>query len=208
MQTTFELVRIERLGLVERLQNIRDDQWNVASLCDGWTIRHVLAHLVTPFIVSPPRMFVHLARAHGLSAGMDRVAKEVSELPPDKMLSVLERHAGSTFRPPGMPAAAPLTDFIVHGADIRWALGDEQRDWGDPARLIPVLHFLVSPRALAGFVPRNRLRGLLLVSDDPQWRHGHGQEAAGPGLALAMAMLGRSVALPHLRGEGVTRLGQ
>jgi hypothetical protein len=51
-----------------------------------------------------------------------------------------------------MPATAPLTDTIAHSADIRWAVGDELTDWGNPSRLRPVLDFLVRPKGRPGFV--------------------------------------------------------
>ena len=79
-------------------------------------------------------------------------------------------------------------------------------DWSDPARVGPVLDFLTGPRARAGFVPSGRLRGLALVADDQPWRHGTGAEVRGPGLLLAMAVLGREPAYAGLTGPGVERL--
>lgn len=41
-----QTVRTERHRLVTDLSALRDEQWNVSSLCPGWDVYHVLAHLI------------------------------------------------------------------------------------------------------------------------------------------------------------------
>jgi len=41
---------------------------------------------------------------------------------------------------------------------------------------------------------------------DADWSYGSGPEVAGPGISVLMAMVGRKIALPDLRGEGVAIL--
>jgi uncharacterized protein (TIGR03083 family) len=202
-----EEIRDERLRLVERLRPLAAEDWDLPSLCVGWRVRDVLAHLVTPFLVSRTTMAGRIIRHRGISAAMDATAKDLAERPASDLLTVLESNAGSTFRPPGLPTAAPLTDAIAHSADIRWSIGDAHADWADPVRLRPVLEFLVSPKARAGFVPKDRTRGLRLVATDQTWTHGDGAEVRGPSLALAMAVLGRPAAFPALSGDGLPALG-
>lgn len=204
--SVFEVIRQERLGLVGRLRELPDAAWTTPSLCAGWSVHHVVAHLVMPFSVTPPQLMLQVVRSRGLAAATDHIANQLRERPPSELLARLEENAASTFRPPGLPAAAPLTDIVAHNVDVRWALGDAHDDWGRPDRLRPALDFLVGPRARAGFVPRNRLKGLRLVADDQDWAHGSGADVTGSSLALAMAVLGRSAALPSLRGEGVEAL--
>lgn len=202
----FEVIRQERLGLVARLRDLPGDAWTTPSLCAGWSVHHVVAHLVMPFSVTPPQLMLQVVRSRGIAAAVDHIARQLRERPPSELLDRLEENAASTFRPPALPAGAPLTDIVAHNADIRWALGDPHDDWGRPERLRPALDFLVSPRARAGFVPGNRLKGLRLVADDQEWAHGRGAEVKGPSLAVAMAVLGRPAALPSLQGEGVKAL--
>ena len=66
-----------------------------------------------------------------------------------------------------------------------------------------VLTFVVSRRAVMGFVPRTRLRGLRFVTTDIGWEHGSGQRVEGPTLAVITAVLGRAQAVPLLHGDGV-----
>lgn len=209
MRTDIGAIRDERLLLVDRLRGLPDDAWDRPSLCAGWTVRHVLAHLVTPFTVSAPSMAVAVARHRSIDRAMDAAARRIAEdREPDDLLSVLEDHASSAFHPPGLPLAAALTDAVVHSADIRWGLGDPRGDWGAPGRLAPVLDFLTSRRAGAGFVPPGRLRGLALRADDIAWERGVGAEVRGPALVLAMGILGREQAFPGLTGDGVTWLAR
>jgi hypothetical protein len=134
---------------------------------------------------------------------MDATARQLAQRPPQELLDVLERNAGSSFVPPGFSLPTPLTDVVVHSADIRWALGDGHADGGDPARLRPVLGFLVGPLAIGGSLPPSRRAGLHLVASDQPWEHGSGAEVRGPSLSLALALLGRRPALEDLCGDGV-----
>ena len=198
----------ERRALVVRLRGLPDAQWSTPSLCAGWTVHHVLAHLTTPFLVSRPAMAVRFLRHGGIGAAMDATARELASRPAEELLDVLEANAGSRFVPPGFQLPTPLTDAVVHSVDIRWALGDARSDWAAPERLRPVLDFLVSPMAIGGFLPPSRRSGLHLVAGDQSWESGRGAEVRGPSLSLALALLGRRPALEDLSGDGVDVLAQ
>ena len=193
----------ERLALWEWLRGLDPQDWERPSLCDGWRVRDVLAHLVTPFVVSRPQMALRVMRAGGIGKAMHSVALEVGQRDPRDLMETLRANASSSFTPPGLPAAAPMTDVVAHTADIRWALTDDRAYWGDANRLADVLNFLVSRRAVLGFLPPARLRGLRLVANDIAWEHGSGPLVEGPALAVVMATLGRVQAAPLLRGDGV-----
>ncbi len=199
-------LQAERLALVERLRTLPAEQWRTPSLCAGWTVQHVLAHLCAVFTVSPVRLGLDVVQARGVAGGMDRTARRLGAKSPYRLLDVLADNAASSKRPPLMPLAAPLTDTVVHGLDIRWALGDDHADTGDPQRLVPVLDFLTGQRARVGFVPPGRLRGLRLQATDVGWAHGSGARVEGPALSLAAAVLGRRAALVDLTGDGVAGL--
>ena len=204
----FGEIQDERLRLVDRLRSVRARDFDQPSLCEGWTVRQVLAHLVTPFLVSRASMASAVVRRGGISAAMDAKAREIAERPPAQLVGILEQHAASRFRPPGMPVAAPLTDVIAHSADIRWVLDDERADWATEQRMRPVLDFLVGRRSRIGFVPAGRVRGLRLIVDELQWEHGRGAEVRGAALAMTMAILGRRPALCLLTGYGVPALSE
>lgn len=49
---TLDLLRQERRSLVARLRDLPVGNWERPSLCAKWTVRHVLAHLLTPYLVT------------------------------------------------------------------------------------------------------------------------------------------------------------
>jgi uncharacterized protein (TIGR03083 family) len=198
-----DALRSERLLLVDRLRALTPSEWEVETLCTGWSVRHVVAHLCTPFLVSTPAMGLLITRHRSVARAMDAAARRIAaERSREDLLRLLEERAESTFRPPGLPLSAPLTDAVAHSADIRWAVGDAIEDWARPDRLRPVLEFLVGPRAAVAFVPPGRLRGVRLVATDQDWAHGRGKVLEGPSLLLAMAVLGRRPALDGVQGDG------
>ncbi|MEN9646455.1 MAG: hypothetical protein RL238_3124 [Actinomycetota bacterium] len=206
-QMITDLIREERLALVERLERVTADEWTTPSLCDGWTVHMVLAHLTTPFLVPRGEMMRTVTRRASIAKAFDQHTRAIAAgRAPDELVEVLRANAGTLFHPPGMPYAAPFTDTAAHHADITWALGDEHHYWADPARLKVALDFLTTPRARLGFVRAGATKGVTLVADDTTWRHGSGAEATGPALSLVMALIGRRPAFADLRGSGVSVL--
>lgn len=207
--TTAGTMRTERLALVHRLRGLRDADWDRPSLCAGWTVRHVVAHLATPYAVSATSMGLLVLRHRRPDRAMDAAAKQLADQrSPHDLLDLIEHNADSTSRPPGLPLAAPLVDAVAHSADVRWALSDDRRDTGDPTRLRPALAFVVSRRAAVGFLPAKRIQNLALVAEDAAWRHGAGADVRGPALSLLLAVLGRRPALQDLDGAGVALLDE
>jgi len=46
MTDVWPLVHAERHALVDDLSRLTDEQWRTPSLCEGWTVHDVAAHLV------------------------------------------------------------------------------------------------------------------------------------------------------------------
>jgi uncharacterized protein (TIGR03083 family) len=197
----------ERLALVKRLASASDDDWTHPSLCEGWSVHDVVAHLTTLFLVSTPSLVWNVVTAGGIDRALDRFAHRIaaSHTGPD-LLAILKVNADNSVRAPLVPPVGTMADVIVHSADIRWALGDGHDDWGDPARLLPALQFLTTTRALLGFVPAGRMHGLRFAATDQTWSYGDGADVRGPSLSLLMAVLGRPAGLDDLDGDGVDAL--
>ena len=56
-------VATERRAVADMLDSLSDQQWASQSLCEGWTVREVAAHLNLPFLHSMPSVFVKLIAA-------------------------------------------------------------------------------------------------------------------------------------------------
>jgi len=200
----------ERTDLVDQLVGVSEEQWRTPSLCGQWSVRDVLAHLLSPLTPGVKRRFVvAMVRARGnfdeanrlLTAGQARLTTP-------ELLAGLRHHAASRFHPPGFGPEAPLTDVLVHGLDIRIPLGLDTDRPADAWRAC--LAFLCGPQAQKGFISRP-LPGLALRATDIDLSApvgGGGYEVTGPAPALALALLGRTAWLDRLDGPGAPVLSE
>jgi len=120
---------------------------------------------------------------------------------PDEMVALLAARVDARTAPPG-PAPSWLGETIVHGEDIFRPLRGYRDHPVD--HLVAVADFYKNSNLLIG--TKNRIAGVTLRATDTDWRHGTGPEAAGPAVALVMAMTGRKPALDDLTGDGVALL--
>ena len=190
--------------MADQLEGLTAGQWATPSLCDAWTVRDVLAHLVVPFEAPKSAFPTTLLAARGsFHRASALITADMAKRDPIELVADLRRHADGRFKPPGLGSVAPLTDILVHGQDIRIPLGlaDER-----PLELWrPVLDFLVLRRARVGFVAHS-LPALRLEATDLEWTHGTGPVVRGPAVALTLTMLGRGVRAGELGGPGASTL--
>ncbi len=200
----WDLVATERLALADLLEGLTPAQWAAPSLCEGWSVREVAAHVM----VGPTSSTRELARAMVTARGNpDRantvLARARATAPTEHLVQVLREHAGSRFSPPLMDWHAPLTDVLLHREDVAVPLGlppdRPVQSW------LLALEFLVSRRARTGFVGRG-LPKVRLRAADADWQHGEGPEVAAPATALALVLTGRTALLDRLVGDGAAAL--
>jgi uncharacterized protein (TIGR03083 family) len=201
---TFAEIADERRGLAALVSGLTDGQQATQSLCSEWSVHDVVAHLVVPLEVSIPRFVLAMLACRGdFDRANVRLAREQARRPFGEITEVLHQKADSRFTPPGSGPEAPLTDLLVHGLDIRWPLG-LPRDIPEE-RLHKSLTFLTAA-PVGGIVPKGRLSGLRFAATDIDWAHGSGPTVSGDAEALLLAITGRTTALGHLSGDGVSTL--
>ncbi|MGE2714939.1 maleylpyruvate isomerase family mycothiol-dependent enzyme [Mycolicibacterium litorale] len=197
-----ELTRAERGDLAEFLATLTPAQWHAPSLCADWTVKDVVAHVVSYEELGVGGFLGRLVKGHVTQANQVGV-DEFSHLSPPELLDYLNRHldpSGLTARLGGMIG---FVDGTIHHQDIRRALNRPRTIPADRlTRILPLLPG--NPRLGAG----RRIRGLRLRATDVDWTHGDGPEVLGPGEALMMAMAGRPAALADLSGDGKGILAQ
>lgn len=195
-----ELARDERTDLAEFLDTLTPQQWRTESLCAGWTVKDVVAHVVSYEELNLAGLLKRFAKGRVVHANEVGVA-EYSTMSTDELLEFLNRH----LRPQGLTAGfggmIGLVDGTVHHQDIRRALG---RPRTVPAQRLRRILPLVpgNPRLGAG----RRIKGLRLRANDIEWEHGSGPEVTGTGEALLLAMTGRRQAAEELAGTGAATL--
>lgn len=202
--TTLDMAHAEREELAELLTELTPRQWEHATLCEGWCVREVVAHVVsyddlTPVSYAKRQIRARLNMDRFNAIGVDTYATYT----PAQMCQVMREHV----HPHGYMAAfggiIGLLDAMIHQQDIR-------RPSGIP-RTIPALR-LRAALGYAMYVPLLRgawrSRGLRLIATDVDWAHGRGPEVHAHGEALLMALAGRRPAYCELAGRGSVTLIQ
>ena len=191
--------------LADFFDGLDEDQLQTRSLCDAWTVREVLGHLVMPLTGTVRGFLLQVVRARGsLNRASEAVAGELSRRPVRELTSLLRDNADLHGKAPGVAPMGQMADGCVHLRDCARPLGLRDDVSLDDWRM--VLDWL--PSGVPGLVPRRRLDGIRLVATDQEWSIGTGREVTGPSEALAMAVTGRTVALNDLHGSGVDVLRQ
>ncbi len=204
MSDLWTLVAAERGALADDVVNLTPAQWASRSLCSGWTVRDVVAHLTAAASTSPSAFFIQFAKA---GFNFDKYANVGLSrrlgADPAATLAGFRAEKNSTTCPPG-PKPTWLGEIIVHGEDIRRALGIPHSY--DPQAIRQVADFYKRSNTLIG--AKDRISGLRLQATDQDWGTGTGPIVEGPLLSLVMAMTGRKAHLDDLTGEGLNSLRQ
>jgi uncharacterized protein (TIGR03083 family) len=201
----FTAVAEERRNIATLIDGLDDAQLATPSLCAGWDIKTVAAHLVSGFADSF-WMFIGTAVFRGgMARAIDTLARRRAQLPTADIAAHLRRCADHPLSPPLFGPLDPLADILVHGGDIRLPLDIPYEPEPELAAL--ALDFLTGPWPF-GFVPLHRLRGISLRATDIDRRWRSGVEIRGPAAALMLTVSGRSALLHDLDGPGLPLLRQ
>jgi uncharacterized protein (TIGR03083 family) len=189
-----------RRSLLETFEQSGEDHWSVQSLSVGWTVREVLAHLTLAARPPARRYTVAVIRARGsFDKANHALAVADARRPVHELLSDYRDVLEHRFSPPGWPAAAPLSDVLLHSLDVRVPLGlptdQAATDY------VPVMDLLFS-RVGRSFTRRDR-PSVRWVATDDDWSHGDGDEVRGALADLALTAAGRSARVERLLGDGV-----
>jgi len=190
----------ERGDLAAFLATLTPEQWEAASLCEGWRVRDVVAHVLSfddVTLVGMLRRAVHARFVDVNQVGVEELASlDTAELLDRLRARLRPQGLARTFR-----GRLALLDATIHHQDIRRPLGKRREIPAE--RLRCVLHDAVLSPELPGW----RLsRGVCLRPTDIDWSHGSGPEVIGPAEAVLMAVTGRASAISELNGAGVTVL--
>ena len=202
-ESVFAAVAKERRDIAALVEGLDDAQLATPSLCTGWDVKTVAAHLVSVFADSFWTFQWTAIRRGGVHRAIDELARRRAQLGAAQIAESLRQGADHRLSPPITGPLSGLTDVLVHGGDIRIPLGLPFDP--DPRLASLALDFLTGSRAL-GFVPFGRLRGIRLQAVDIDRSWGSGAEIRGPVRALMLAVTGRDALLDHLDGSGLPLL--
>jgi uncharacterized protein (TIGR03083 family) len=198
------MARAERSEMADFLASLRPEQWEAQSLCQGWRVREVAAHVVSYEEHGWSDLIKRLPKAHFRPSRVNNLAlAEYAALGPQQLVEFLRQHltpSGVTTRFGGRVG---LVDALIHHQDMRRPLGMPRQVPAE--RLLSALPFAVIAPPLRGFW---HTRAVRLVATDLDWSRGKGPEARGPGEVLLMVLAGRRGVAGELSGPGGSILRQ
>lgn len=197
-----QLVVEERNDLADFLETLTPEQWTANSLCEGWTVRDVVAHVVSYEGAGAGELARRFTRGRFVLNRINSVSLDQQrERGTDELVDLLRQHA----RPSGLTSSfggrVALVDTLIHHQDIRRPLGLSREVPADRLRVALPFALLAPPIKALWHV-----RGVKVVATDVGWSGGTGPEACGAGEAVLMAMSGRRGVARELTGPGAPRL--
>ncbi len=192
----------ERTDLAALLGDLPAEDWNKPTLCAGWRVRELVAHMTMPYRLSMPSFVLGMIKARG---NFDRLAdrqarRDSAELSPLELTECLRQNINHPWKPPGGGYQGALSHDVIHGLDITVALGIDRQVPAD--RMQHVLGD-IKPRQLKYFGVD--LTGIQLRATDLDWTYGTGEPLTGKAQHLLLILCGRTLPAGHLTGPPATR---
>lgn len=176
----------ERAGLADVLAGLKAEQWTAASLCEGWQVRDVAAHL-THSHMSPGRVALEALKSGLRFDPMIRRLALADRRSQADIVAALRGMVGSRKKILGTSDRDPLMDILIHGQDIAVPLGIN--------RAMPVQAAVEVAdhlwRMTFPMKPAQRLQGVRLIATDAEFAVGEGREVRAPIQEIVMILAGR-----------------
>ncbi len=203
MDTIQDMIAAQRGELAAVLDALPASGWDEPTLCTGWRVREVVAHVTMPFRYSGRRFVAELARSRGKFNEMaNRVAlRDAARMSPAELAGAVRSNTGHPWRPPGGGFEGALAHDVIHGLDITVPLG---LAFAVPEeRLRRVLPVSAADKTVTFFGAD--LAGIEFRARDMDWTLGAGTPLTGAATDLLLAMCGRKLPAGRLEGEPSAR---
>ena len=202
MADLMPMVHAERQSLAGFLDTLTPEQWTAPTWCDRWNVQELVGHLTAAGNITAPHFFGgFIKNGFSFDKFVDSDLRQFAQGTPAQVRDRYDQIIDSNRKPPG-PAYVALGEVMVHGEDIRRALGSKGEHPADHLTTLADLYKKTGPPLKA----KKRLDGLSMRATDVDWSTGSGPEVSGPCMSLIMAMVGRTGALADCDGPGVDTL--
>lgn len=186
----WSMVHAERDALASDMAGLDSEQWAAPTVSAGWDVRDVPAHLVDTAKTSRRRFVVGMVRSRfDFDALNEWGIRRERQSDPARTLAEFRAVSRSTDTPPA-PLATRLVEAIVHGEDIRRAVGTSGRYPVDAVQTA-LDYQLRTPVTWGG--GKERAAGRRLVATDAPFAVGSGDEVRATALDLLLLLSGRAI---------------
>lgn len=192
----------ERTAFATLLAELPEVDWSHDTLCPGWTVHDVAAHVISTPQLGWGAMGAMALRnvGRGYNTMIFREVKRLgSRETRDSILTDFERLATSTRHVPTTTSVEPLIDALLHHQDVVRPLGR--------AHAMPPPAAAVAADRVRRLAPlmgtRKLVRSVRMVATDVDWTRGTGPTISGPVQELLMLASGRTPDRSLLSGDGL-----
>jgi uncharacterized protein (TIGR03083 family) len=199
----------QRLRTTDLLEGLTPTEWDRPSLCEGWRVRDVAAHLTLQQLTVGAALRLLLRHPGSVNHLINASARDRARLPTEQIIAEIRGTVGTRRHNVGLTPFETLIDIVVHGQDMAVPLGHT-------LEVAPEVAATAASRVWQTRKDRRKSNvfrplpyaGHRLVATDTDWSVGEGPEINGPMLALLLLLTGRSVVLPQLGGQGAIDLAE
>jgi uncharacterized protein (TIGR03083 family) len=177
--------------VADLLDGLTPEQWESASMCEGWRIRDVAGHIVWRLGSSTGRMIATGGRAwFGRHLNpMDAIGElgvRAADASYEDLVDRIREIADDKRMGRGRVRIGELTEAVVHAYDISHALGVDLRLDPRATGAVALARILVAPTPIKAV-----LRARTLAATDAGWRFGQGPALSGTASTLIQFLFGR-----------------
>jgi uncharacterized protein (TIGR03083 family) len=205
--TLWRHIHTERAALAATLAELDDGDWSHDTLCAGWTVLDVAAHVISTPQIGWRQLAEMTVRNLGRSYNT-MIFREVKRLgaaqTAGSVLSDFATFASSTHHVPTTTSVEPLIDALLHHQDIVRPLGRARAMNPEAAAVAADRVRLLAPLMGTGRL----LRSVRLEATDVRWSRGRGPTIRGPIQELLMIASGRQPDPSLVDGDGRALLGR
>lgn len=212
--TLWTAIDDQRLRTADLLDGLTSEQWEHPSLCEGWTVLHVAAHLTLQrqglgdalaLLGRNPRLLRSVTLNRMIH---DSAVLRAGQLTTGEIIARIREGVGSRRHNAFVTPLETLTDILVHSQDIARPLGIDLAMDTAAAERAATRRWDTRRSWMSSVFHRWPLDAVRLTATDADWTRGAGAEVHGPIAELLLLLTGRAAALPHLTGEGVVLLSR
>jgi uncharacterized protein (TIGR03083 family) len=192
------VVAVEFVALADLLDSATDAQWDTPSLCAGWRVREVIAHMTMAARYPEDKFMAELRRCDfDFGRLSNEIASRDAALPTGELVANLRSAVMQHWTPPGGGYHGALNHVVIHGLDVTVPLGVPRRSPDSTIRV--VLDDLTAGGVHERF--GTGIEGRTLEATDLDWSYGSGPPLRGHAEDLALVLCGRTLSAGRIEGE-------